>query len=384
MATLSNIESSTAYTTIATYLSTLPATTLQLQTATATLTTLTTTTTSTISTHLETLWTSFLLHASRSSYNSDTHHFALANLLSSIQDVNINNNNNNTEEEDIQPESTFYNGKPFTWSTLPDLTTHIQKWYNSPPSSPSTQSTQSTPLLNLTFGKKEWINFNAFLSLFTYLTLQKYPLNIMTDLAKLDPLGGDAANDPPSITPILIDRLVGMDDYEGNISDTPLAGDNNKHTRESGAGSGAGVQLQEEDEEGELEEEEEDEYTPLRAAGDYSLYAIHTLRELERGKQCAEIQNVDISAAAVWVIFAGEKLYEMCKVGRRYAGTVARGGEEYAGEGWKGFSVDRWKVWEAGFMEFLLMIEGDDEIGEEEQETRELIARAVGVMEARE
>ncbi|KAK6539379.1 hypothetical protein TWF694_009605 [Orbilia ellipsospora] len=373
MTALSIVESSTAYTTLVTYLSSLPATTIQLQTATATLTQdITPTPTSTIPTHLETLWSSVLLHACRSSYNSDTHHTALANLLSSIQNTNINNTIHQEEQDpelELTPELTYHE-KRFTWSTLPDFNIQIRKWYNCSPSS------QSTPLQGLTFGNKEWLNFNAFLSLFTHLTLTKYPLKM--DISKLDPLGGDAANDPPSITPLLIDRLVGTDDYEGNISDIPLVGDNNKYTRESG-----GIHCCRQDEEGGLEDEE-DEYTPQRSAGDYSLYAIHTLRELEHGKPCADIRYVDISAAAVWVIFAGEKLYEMCKVGRKYAGNVACGGQEFKDERWRGFSVDRWKVWLAGFMMFLLMIEGDDDVGEEEQETRELIARAVGVMEARE
>ncbi|KAK6344851.1 hypothetical protein TWF718_006803 [Orbilia javanica] len=97
---------------------------------------------------------------------------------------------------------------------------------------------------------------------------------------------------------------------------------------------------------------------------DYSLYAIWSLRSLEVEPNALKtLDPADIQTAAVWIVTAKNEIYELCKEKREYDGNLARGGDGFKDEGWKGFSLERWAVWENAFRE-LLELEGEKEDGD--------------------
>ncbi|KAK6520160.1 hypothetical protein TWF506_000444 [Arthrobotrys conoides] len=97
---------------------------------------------------------------------------------------------------------------------------------------------------------------------------------------------------------------------------------------------------------------------------DYSLYAIWSLRSLEVPPETLDtLDPVDIQTAAVWIVTAKTELYKLCKEEKEYEGNLARGGEGFREKGWKGFSLERWKVWEDAFKR-LLELENEKEDGE--------------------
>ncbi|KAF3096681.1 hypothetical protein TWF102_006529 [Orbilia oligospora] len=94
---------------------------------------------------------------------------------------------------------------------------------------------------------------------------------------------------------------------------------------------------------------------------DYSLYAIWSLRCLEVSPETLHtLDPADIQTAAVWIVTAKTEIYKLCKEGKEYEGNLARGGEGFSEKGWKGFSLERWAVWEDAFKR-LLELENEKE-----------------------
>ncbi|KAF3167661.1 hypothetical protein TWF751_008044 [Orbilia oligospora] len=94
---------------------------------------------------------------------------------------------------------------------------------------------------------------------------------------------------------------------------------------------------------------------------DYSLYAIWSLRCLEVSPETLHtLDPADIQTAAVWIVTAKTEIYKLCKEGKEYEGNLARGGEGFSEKRWKGFSLERWTVWEDAFKR-LLELENEKE-----------------------
>ncbi|EPS37024.1 hypothetical protein H072_9404 [Dactylellina haptotyla CBS 200.50] len=127
---------------------------------------------------------------------------------------------------------------------------------------------------------------------------------------------------------------------------------------------------------------ESQEIKSKRQAGDYFLYAIWALRELEvASEKIAQVHPADIAAAAMWLFEANEVIYQLCKDGKTYDGNVARGGEGYKDKGWKGFTVDRWSIWQNVLQSYATIVEENGEFGEAAEVAVYLAMQAVAAME---
>ncbi|KAF3932842.1 hypothetical protein ABW19_dt0209380 [Dactylella cylindrospora] len=265
------ITTCTPYTTLQSYLSS----SITLSSAITSFTSpiSTASTESQISTHLQQSWTSLLNLAAATPYTSENQAKLLTFLLE-LQSQSTNSSSSSSGEQIL------YNGKPFTWSSLPDFGLYAREAWNFSPSSNSTPEDQS-----------RWVNLNAFISRLTVWSTKN-----------LNGHGGEST------------------------------------------------------------------------AGDFSLYGIWSLRELE-DVTIENVAEVNVKAAAVWVIYAGEVMWRLAKEGREYEGRVARGGARFAEKGWKGYSVERWEVWE-GELRGFVNLEGKGE------EVRGLVEQALQMMEA--
>ncbi|KAK6496743.1 hypothetical protein TWF481_001731 [Arthrobotrys musiformis] len=97
---------------------------------------------------------------------------------------------------------------------------------------------------------------------------------------------------------------------------------------------------------------------------DYSLYAIWSLRALEVPSDAlASLDPADLKAAAVWIITARAELHNLCKSNRSYDGNLAVPGEGFKDRDWRGYTLDRWNVWQSAFEESL-RLEDEKEDGD--------------------
>jgi hypothetical protein len=104
---------------------------------------------------------------------------------------------------------------------------------------------------------------------------------------------------------------------------------------------------------------------------DFSLYCIWTVRDgLE--EEVDMLPEVSIAAAATWFVFAAPTIKKYCKEGKSFDGKMAKGGFEFKGRGWTGFSEERWGVWE----ERLKLVEGRVK----DETTKQLVEQAVKAM----
>lgn len=83
---------------------------------------------------------------------------------------------------------------------------------------------------------------------------------------------------------------------------------------------------------------------------DYSLYALWSLRTaFEETHPDGANTALAVKLAAVWMLHAGEKLWEMSSKGIVLDARLGVSTDKYADRGWRGFNEDRWKVWRDGF-----------------------------------
>lgn len=54
---------------------------------------------------------------------------------------------------------------------------------------------------------------------------------------------------------------------------------------------------------------------------------------------------MSLKAAAVWFVYTAPVLRELSVKAKQFEGKVAKPGELFKDEGWRGFSEDRWKAW---------------------------------------
>ena len=81
-------------------------------------------------------------------------------------------------------------------------------------------------------------------------------------------------------------------------------------------------------------------------AFDFSLYAVWMLRDaFELGNAPTEAQ---LSAASVWMTYAGEPLLRLSNEERSFEGQLAAPGSTYSQRNWTGFNRERLHVWEGG------------------------------------
>ncbi|GAD97534.1 hypothetical protein AN9206.2 [Paecilomyces variotii No. 5] len=89
---------------------------------------------------------------------------------------------------------------------------------------------------------------------------------------------------------------------------------------------------------------------------DKSLRGIWTLQKaLENGDHPPEtlVGTAALRAAALWFIYAADRLWANVKNGRTYpeASGAGPGSQKYAQQGWKGFEEERWNIWAKGLQD---------------------------------
>ncbi|KXX73226.1 hypothetical protein MMYC01_210222 [Madurella mycetomatis] len=87
-----------------------------------------------------------------------------------------------------------------------------------------------------------------------------------------------------------------------------------------------------------------------RGTCDYSLYALWSLRTaFEETHPDGANTVLAVKLAALWMLHAGEKLWEMSAKGITLDARLGVSTDKYADRGWRGFNEERWKVWKGGF-----------------------------------
>ncbi|GAB7355784.1 hypothetical protein MBLNU459_g6465t1 [Dothideomycetes sp. NU459] len=88
----------------------------------------------------------------------------------------------------------------------------------------------------------------------------------------------------------------------------------------------------------------DDTKTGERDPLDFSLYAIWFLREaLEESNSPSDVA---VTAGAMWMLYSAPTLWLLSKQKNSFEGRKAMGGSEYGNKEWKGFSEERWQLWE--------------------------------------
>lgn len=77
---------------------------------------------------------------------------------------------------------------------------------------------------------------------------------------------------------------------------------------------------------------------------DFSLFGIWTLRAALEGSQISS-SVAWIGAAACWPLYAGETVYRMCSNKKNFGGKMAKPGDGFNDEPWRGYSTERWQAW---------------------------------------
>jgi len=77
---------------------------------------------------------------------------------------------------------------------------------------------------------------------------------------------------------------------------------------------------------------------------DFSLFGIWTLRAALEGSQISS-SAAWIGAAACWPLYAGETIYRMCRDKKTFDGKMAKPGDGFDVEQWRGYSTERWQAW---------------------------------------
>ncbi|KAF2762773.1 hypothetical protein EJ05DRAFT_481660 [Pseudovirgaria hyperparasitica] len=83
---------------------------------------------------------------------------------------------------------------------------------------------------------------------------------------------------------------------------------------------------------------------------DFSLYALWSLREALEDDAPEETPGYGaIRAAAVWMIYSAEKIWQLSEAEKAFDGKLAKAGRKFKDEEWRGFNNDRWNVWKDEF-----------------------------------
>ncbi|GAB1317446.1 hypothetical protein MFIFM68171_07656 [Madurella fahalii] len=87
-----------------------------------------------------------------------------------------------------------------------------------------------------------------------------------------------------------------------------------------------------------------------RGTCDYSVFALWSLRTaFEETHPDGANTTLAVKLAAIWILYAGEKLREMSAKGVTLDARLGVSTDKYADRGWRGFNQERWKAWKDGF-----------------------------------
>lgn len=75
---------------------------------------------------------------------------------------------------------------------------------------------------------------------------------------------------------------------------------------------------------------------------DYALFGIWTIRS---GLEQQDASDIAIEAAAVWLLYAGQAIFELSKSNKSFDGKLAQPGPRFSDKSWTGFSKERWRAW---------------------------------------
>jgi hypothetical protein len=82
----------------------------------------------------------------------------------------------------------------------------------------------------------------------------------------------------------------------------------------------------------------------------YSLFALWSLRAALEDKPSEAVNNAfAITAASIWIRYAGAVLRKLSAEGRTLDGNMGAPGGKFADRDWKGFNEERWTAWKEGF-----------------------------------
>jgi len=86
---------------------------------------------------------------------------------------------------------------------------------------------------------------------------------------------------------------------------------------------------------------------------DFSLYGIWTLRSILEDRTSGDeaARDASIRAAAMWMIYTANTLWQRCRDEQSFDGRLAIEGNTLNGKNWKGFSEERWRIWSARFVQ---------------------------------
>lgn len=85
---------------------------------------------------------------------------------------------------------------------------------------------------------------------------------------------------------------------------------------------------------------------------DYSLYALWSLRDAFETEPPSGVDNGPaVRNAALWITIAGPVLQKMSSESKDMSKNTGAAGAKFSEKGWKGFTLERWNTWKAGFEE---------------------------------